>query len=277
MGFLPPDYEAPASGNYMKLKLGENRFRILDAAITGNMFWMGNGEDRKPVRRRPHELIDADELGQDQFGKRERIRHFWAFPVWDYATEQIEILEITQRTIQDAIRGLSESSDWGDPFSYDIVIRKSGSGLDTEYAVMPGKPSATESHIIDAYNAMGLNLEALYEGGDPFAASNGSSKSAPPAATHGGNLVSTVIRSVNTKNTATGTVYLVNTDDGDFGTRDESIGARALKADGKLVDIEWEANAKGGRTIIQIQQSTVSTMMVPSGPHQPMDDDSIPF
>jgi hypothetical protein len=48
--FLPTNYEVPVSdGNYMKLKIGENRFRVLSSAIVGYEYWT---KDNKPVRSR---------------------------------------------------------------------------------------------------------------------------------------------------------------------------------------------------------------------------------
>ena len=51
MSFLPPAYEIPQAqsngGLYMKLLPGENKIRILDAPITGWLYW--TVED-KPVR-----------------------------------------------------------------------------------------------------------------------------------------------------------------------------------------------------------------------------------
>ena len=40
MAFLPKGYELPVSdGGYMKLEKGENKFRVLSEAITGQEVW----------------------------------------------------------------------------------------------------------------------------------------------------------------------------------------------------------------------------------------------
>jgi hypothetical protein len=68
-GFLPEGYEVPKSGgNYMKLKQGPNKFRILSAPIIGWEYW---SEDRKPVRARasasallPFAISSISQLGR---------------------------------------------------------------------------------------------------------------------------------------------------------------------------------------------------------------------
>jgi len=40
-------------------------------------------------------------------------------------------------TIFNAIKAFVLSEDWGDPETYDIIIKRVGTGLDTKYAVMP--------------------------------------------------------------------------------------------------------------------------------------------
>ncbi len=181
MGFLPENYEAP-TGNYMKLLLGKNKIRILSAAIVGNVFWISDGQARKPVRRRVSERIDPAELGIDsRSGEREKARHFWAFACWNYAASAVQILEITQGSIRDSIQALCADEDWGaDVLGYDIAITKSGSGLDTAYTVTPSNKSPTAPPILAAYRAMTINLEALFAGGDPFA---GGPAAAAPAHT----------------------------------------------------------------------------------------------
>src|ERR1700751_1003661 len=105
MTFLPENYEAPKSGgSYMKLQDGENKIRILSKPIIGWVGW----ENRKPIRSKVKPARTFDQ------GKE--AKHFWAFIIWNYATEAIEIMEITQRGIQKAIESLSKDSDWGAPY-----------------------------------------------------------------------------------------------------------------------------------------------------------------
>jgi len=44
-------------------------------------------------------------------------KHFWTF-VWNFETKMVEILEITQTTIQTALEELINSEGWGSLFGY---------------------------------------------------------------------------------------------------------------------------------------------------------------
>lgn len=160
--FLPSDYSAPAgSSNYMKLLKGENRFRIMGKPIVGYEDWTA---DKKPVRFR---MADKPTKPITPTGK---IRHFWAFPVWDYTDSRIKILEITQSTIQSAIQSLSQDADWGSPFGYDIKVIRTGDGMETEYTINPVPHKEAPQEAKDAFKATPIHLEALYDSEDPFSA-----------------------------------------------------------------------------------------------------------
>lgn len=153
----------------MKLEDGDNKFMILDSAILGFEYWTG---DNKPVRtkERPTTLPADIRIGDD--GKPTQIKHFWAFPVWDYATRRVEILEITQKSIMGALQNLSRNEDWGDPIrTYPITITRSGKGFDTEYNVTPSPKGAFPSDIGTAWDKVkkdGFDITRLYDSGDPF-------------------------------------------------------------------------------------------------------------
>src|SRR5690606_20654859 len=90
--FLPEGYEAPqGTGNYMKLQSGENKFRILSKPIIGWLDWKDNKPYRFRIKERPEKPMGD-----------KPVRHFWAFIVWNYNAEAVQILEITQATIQKA-------------------------------------------------------------------------------------------------------------------------------------------------------------------------------
>jgi hypothetical protein len=167
MDFLPKNYELPVKpSGYMKFEKGDSRFRVLGSAITGYEFWTDTAEGgRKPLRfKMDQKFTEADLQG----AKLEEGKHFWAFPVWNYATESVQILELTQSTIHRAITALVKNDKWGDPKEYDIVVTKTGEKLDTEYQVTPNPKEALPEHIKALYKDTYINLEALYAGGNPF-------------------------------------------------------------------------------------------------------------
>lgn len=158
--FLPSDYVAPkTAGNFMKLKEGENKIRILSQPILG---WEDWTPDKKPVRfkfnEKPNRPLDP----------KKPIRHFWAFIVWNYSEQRIQILQVTQATIRNSIEALYKDNDWGAPFFYDIKIIKTGEGTDTEYVVNPLPHKPVSDEIQNEFIAHPCYLEALYSNGDPF-------------------------------------------------------------------------------------------------------------
>lgn len=166
MSFLPETYEVPqqASG-YMKLHDGPNRFRILSSAVVGYEYW---NVDNKPVRARENfKTLPADIRPNDDGSIS--IKHFWAFVVWSYEEKKVQILEITQSTIQRAMK-IKIDNRKGDAKGYDFIITKSGKGLLTDYDIDAGDTEPLLPEIQAAYEARAINLEALYTGGDPFAA-----------------------------------------------------------------------------------------------------------
>lgn len=160
MNFLPKDYETPKmEGNYFKLKKGSNTFRILSPTIVGYEYWT---KDRKPIRAtEPWEEIpeDAKRAENGAFQK-----HFWAFIVWNYGAKKVQIMEITQKTIKDAIEAYVENPKWGDPTKYDFVVKAEGDDLERTYTVIAEPHSEAPEAFIG-----NINLKAFFTGEDPFA------------------------------------------------------------------------------------------------------------
>lgn len=158
--FLPADYKIPVSGGkYFKPQDGKNKLRILTSPILGTVGWDKSGLKPAPVRCRMKEKL-PDGL--------ESPKHFWAMVVFDYADSSVKIWEITQQTIQKAIRELATDEDWGSPVEYDLTVTRTGSGMETEYMVNPTPKKALSNEAQVAFKSMTINLEALYAGDDPF-------------------------------------------------------------------------------------------------------------
>jgi hypothetical protein len=81
---------------------------------------------------------------------------------------EVKIMELTQQSVIKAIKALTANPAWGLPFSYDITVTKAGEGMKTKYVVQPNpKKPLSKSEIAEA-NAKPCNLEALFEGEDPW-------------------------------------------------------------------------------------------------------------
>lgn len=162
MSWLPENYEKPVAsgGNYMKLQDGQNKLRILSAPILGYEYWT---EENKPVR-----LKEMPEESPEHMKSDGKLKHFWAFAVWNYREKRVQILELTQVSIQGPITDLVSSEDWGDPQKYDLTITKKGQKLDTEYTVQPSPHKEAPAEALQALEDAHVNLQALFDGQDPF-------------------------------------------------------------------------------------------------------------
>jgi hypothetical protein len=166
MSFLPTTYDRiPTNSDYMKLRDGDNNFRVLSSAVVGYEYWNTNN---KPVRSRDRwDYIPAD-CKQEKDGQY-KINHFWAFVVWNYDEKRVQILEVTQKQIMTQLKAYVDNARWGDPKKYDITISRSGTGFDTEYIVQPNPPiNEPDAKVLEAYAKRPVNLEGLFDGTDPF-------------------------------------------------------------------------------------------------------------
>jgi len=162
--WLPKDYEVPkASGNYLKFDEDTTKFRVMSEPVMGYEYWT---TDNKPVRsEQPFKGTPEDARLDD--GKF-KLKHFWAFAVWNYKEAKLQILEITQATVQRAMSDLVTNEDWGDPRDYDITVTGKGEGLERKYTVQPSPHKVVPTEAKDAFHAVPINLKALFDGSDPL-------------------------------------------------------------------------------------------------------------
>lgn len=156
-----------SGSNYLKLKEGDNKIRIVSDAIQGFEGW----QDNKPVRRtldnpftgEERKVLDCNENGKP------KLREFVACTVWNYDEGKIQVMSLTQASIIRAISEYSADSDFGNPTEYDLKISRKGVGLETEYTVKALPPRPLVPDVQAVVNETKVNLDALFENGDPFA------------------------------------------------------------------------------------------------------------
>ena len=170
--FLPKGYKTPEiQSNYMEFEEGQNAIRILSSAIVGYEWWVDAGEGR----RKPKRVRTADEVPaavKNATDDEDKAKHFWAFTVYNYNTETIQVLQLKQQTIMRAIEAFVKNAKWGDPKKYDIIIEKVKTGTrdrDVEYNVIPEPATPLDEGIVELAKHIPVNLKALYKGEDPFA------------------------------------------------------------------------------------------------------------
>ena len=145
------------SGNKVK-------FRVLSDFITGKCVWGEPEGKRVCTRVRTGEAIPVAAIGfNEKQGRPEPIRQFLAAVVYNYATDQVEIFETDKSTIIGQIVEIESNDDWGDSKNFDLSISKTGEGMETKYSVLPSPGKLTKK-----VDWSGVNLEALFSGGDPF-------------------------------------------------------------------------------------------------------------
>ena len=166
------DYKVPkGDSKYLKFEDGQTEFLPLAGAVVGWEYWDNNN---KPVRlsEKPEvPLAELPNIRAERDGSYS-VKHFWAFPVIDCVDGKVKVLEITQKSVQKAIRAYIENPRWGSPvLKYSFTVKKEGSKLDTEYEVMANPASDIPTAWVTAWNlakSKGFNINALFIGDDPF-------------------------------------------------------------------------------------------------------------
>jgi hypothetical protein len=163
--FLPKGYETPESQqSYMEFAEGLNTFRILSPAIVGYKWFEDTGDGGSVPRRvRTEEEVPAEV--RNAANDRDRDKHFWAFVVYNYNTQNIQVLELKQQTIMKPIEAYTKNPKWGNPQNYDLVVEKVKTGprdRDVKYSVIPELSSQLDEGIAALANSIPVRLEALY-------------------------------------------------------------------------------------------------------------------
>ena len=164
MSFISESFMETASSEsryFTPAKGKSNKVRILSQApIQGYVQWTAEG---RPVRW-PHDAKKPQANYQDD----SKPRKFIACAVWNYEAQTVQVWDVTQRSVIDAIFSIASDKDFGHPNNYDLKITRTGEGLDTQYSVIPISADLTEE-VQQYMQEPGVNLEALFEGEDPFA------------------------------------------------------------------------------------------------------------
>lgn len=170
--FLPAGTKEPTKSNYYKFVDGANTFRVLAPAVVGWEYWteeVVNGEKKNtPHRVSKEDVIPMDKVTTNKFGNL-NVNYFWAFPVYDFVSEKIQILEITQASIRKGMLGYINNAKWGNPMAYNFEVTKTKVNDKTEYSVIAEPKEELDKEIVKKFNDMKLDMSVWMAGGDPFA------------------------------------------------------------------------------------------------------------
>jgi hypothetical protein len=160
--------ESSGSGRYVnpsKIE-GELRLRLFGTGVSGFEGWT---DENKPVRweLKPTELPSNIKVREGQTP----LKRFIAIVVYDYSSQDFKILQMTQKTLMEQLFKYVKDEEYGDATQYDIKISKTGEGMKTEYTLLAAPPRPVAKDIQAAYEKDGvrINLQALFDGDDPFA------------------------------------------------------------------------------------------------------------
>lgn len=154
--FVPDEAVSSGASSYMKLE-AENKVRIISKPVVGWLEWV----DKVPSRT---QIDDEPEANDDENPPKK----FFACAIIDRKDNLVKIMELTQQSVIKAIKTLSSNPDWGNPFTYDLNISKTGEGMKTKYAVTPSPKKALDKESIKNAMAKPCYLDALFAGEDPW-------------------------------------------------------------------------------------------------------------
>jgi hypothetical protein len=176
MAWLKDDYREPKQeSNYLNLSAeGDYTIRILSEPIMGYEYWKTIEGKKKPIRKGIDEKINSEELEVDpKSGEFKLPVFFWAMKVYSWENDRVMVWVVKQAKIRKPLEAYARNKAWGDPANYDIVVTRTGLGFnDTDYQVVANPPIAPLDKDLKAKcDAISVNLDALFSGGDPFAQS----------------------------------------------------------------------------------------------------------
>lgn len=161
--------------NVNKLPDGQpTRIRFVGGGVVGHVAWTVN---KKPLRWEVLPDVLPESVRADDNGDRS-AKFFIAGVCWDYDSKMYRVVEITQKGLISEINKYAADEDYGDPANYDLVITRTGSGLDTKYDLLAKPPAPfaeKEPEAAKAFKSLGWDLNLLFEGKHPWSADDSDS------------------------------------------------------------------------------------------------------
>ena len=175
-----------AGGGYLnpsKIQSGTSaRFALLDDQPLEFFEVWGDGPDGsvKPFRFSEDPTPEDIEAELGEFTRRqnrdgtapEAVKPALAIPVYNHDTKQVQIMQLTQKSIIRELDSISQMEDYSNLIEWDFVLGKEGNGLNTEYSLraVPRK-KGTDPAIQEAWSEVkkaGFDIPRLLDGTNPF-------------------------------------------------------------------------------------------------------------
>ena len=140
---------------------------------------MPNGKaacGKSPLGRAPHEKLSPEftrRMNRDGTAP-EKVKFAIAVPVYNYESSSVQIMQLSQKSLQNELDDISQMEDYANLLEWDFVLGKEGNGLETRYSLRPvprkkGTQDSIESAWTDA-RAAGFDIGRLLTGENPFKA-----------------------------------------------------------------------------------------------------------
>jgi len=181
--FLVDGYKEPTKSNYMKFLPGSNRFRILGTAKVGWEYWTKGTDKDISVRVTKEESIPMAEVMTDKYGNL-AVKYFWAFVVYNYDAERIQILQVTQKSVREGMQNFLDKAIWGKvvpgEYVFDVNQGKKADGK-PEYSVIAEPKTEVEKEVLTKLERTLIDMDAWMAGKDPFAVTSTSEETEMPS------------------------------------------------------------------------------------------------
>ena len=151
--FLPSNYELPATpSGYTKFEEGQTvKFRILKSWMENDCVLFWEYFDERWEKGKPVRSLKAFE-STPWISTDRKPKEVWAFKVWNYNLNQVQICSVWQKTIKVAIMWFINDEDYWDPLNYDIKIKREWKGLETEYTINPAPPKEFNKELLETWD-----------------------------------------------------------------------------------------------------------------------------
>ena len=156
------------SGNYLNLSKiqGEVKIRFFGGGVTG---WEAWTQDKKPLRWQTKPTEYPANIARNDDNSVYIVR-FIAGVAYDYDDDKFKIAILNKQEPRKKFLEYCQTDEYGDATGWDLKIKKTGSGMDTEYTTLAMPPKPVARPIQERYpsEAGKWNLYALFDGDDPF-------------------------------------------------------------------------------------------------------------
>jgi len=162
MSFFPEGVQVETVSKYTKLNQGTTTLRILSEPFAYLETWIETESGRVPKRFEIGADVPSEELGPDG------LKPVVAYAVYNYSEKAVQIWTVSQKSILKRIKAYTENEKYGESSKYDINIERTGEGKKTRYSVIADPVEKASKEVLDAYDAVSIDLEALLINADPF-------------------------------------------------------------------------------------------------------------